>query len=220
MTVWKSLNGIAIIGNMSKLENLSNGYPCPGLGSFYNLICKNRFAQLRKTYIDVLRFPNLRDEANWPYFDQMKQILGDSPEELKSPKMSTRAQTKLKMKPKVRARPELRNTVQMALKRRAAVQQKNRLNTRPNNRQAVRPQTTAVKNVMKNVKNNNTEVSELYVALLNLVKKNMKEFGTEKKNLIWDRIEKELKNAGFTWSADSLRGLFHRLRYQYIDIVK
>ena len=66
----------------------------------------------------------------------------------------------------------------------------------------------------------NQEVSELYVSLLNLVKKYMKYFESEKKNQIWAKIEKEMNSAGFKWNANALRGLFHRLRYTYLNILR
>jgi hypothetical protein len=66
----------------------------------------------------------------------------------------------------------------------------------------------------------NQEVNELYVALLNLVKKYMNDFLIQKKYETWNRIEKELNAAGFKWNANALRGLFHRLRYTYLNLLK
>ncbi|CAG2180765.1 unnamed protein product, partial [Oppiella nova] len=39
------------------------------------------------------------------------------------------------------------------------------------------------------------------------------------KNKIWNRIEREMNGAGYKWNAVSLRALFHRLRYTYLNIL-
>lgn len=160
-------------------------------------MCRNHFSRLRLTYTNVLCYPGLRDETRWPYFELMKEIIGEKPEEIQS-KVKTRAQS-LSHKTK--------NGKSTAVRGQTAANQNRGTGGKPNSG-----------GVMKN--SANQEVSELYVALLNLVKKYMKYFETEKKNHIWTRIETELKSAGYKWNATALRGLFYRLRYTYIRILR
>jgi hypothetical protein len=74
------------------------------------------------------------------------------------------------------------------------------------------------KTTNSNVKNQT--VSELYVALITLVKKYNDDFLTGKKYETWDKIATEMNAAGYKWGGNALRGLFHRLRYQYFNVLR
>ena len=156
------------------------------------LMCRNHFSRLRLTYTNVLCYPTLRDESRWPYF-KLKEIIGEKPEEIQS-KVKTRAHYKAKM-----AAPGLVQAIKRI--------QSNR-----------KPAAATSGGVRKN--SANKKVNEVHVALLNLVKKYMKYFETEKKNRIWTRIENEMKNAGYKWTANAGRELFYRHCFTYIKMLR
>lgn len=174
-----------------------------GCGYYDALSCRNRFAKLRGTYVNLVCYPLLLRDTRWPFVEDMRQIIGSKPVELIR-------QAKLEAKGFIIF---LLTLIQILITI-IIILDRSKLKKHESSSLTV---TTS----------NNQEMVELNVALLNLVKKYIKEFETERKNSTWDKITEELNSSGFKFDSagqklDSrgVTGLFHRLRYSYLDLLR